>query len=172
MVWGKWMVAAMCPALIAGSAVARDRAPGGPSAPASTASIAVDARAMLMAEASVHGGEPGGTVHSIPALPGAGTPALAALVLDDDTDVRDTHALPIMYAPPAVWKVAAEPVRKSRLDAAPLERMSLEGSLDYRRTRNFGLDARLELRIDGREDSAMVSLAGRLARVVQTLERR
>jgi hypothetical protein len=50
--------------------------------------------------------------------------------------------------------------------------MSLEGTADYRRERNFGLDARLELRIDGREDSAMVRLGGRLAGAIRTLERR
>ena len=108
----------------------------------------------------------------LPTLPGSDTRAITVLVSADPIDAHDLHALPSMPTPPAIWHIVAEPPRKSRLDAAPVERMSLEGTADYRRQRNFGLDARVELRLDGREDSAMLSLGGRLAGVIRTLERR
>lgn len=160
------MLVALCPALSAVPAHARD------GADASAATIVADGRAMLMAEATVHGGEVATTRHSLPTLPGGRTGTIAALLPADRINVADAYALPSIPAPPAIWHVVAEPRRKSRLDAAPVERMSLEGTEDHRRQRNFGFDARLELRLDGREDSAMVSLGGRLAGAIRTLERR
>lgn len=177
MVGGKWLAVALCPALIAAPALARDGAKSGTVAPATSASIPIDARAMLMAEAHVEGGDAIEAPRLLPALPTRnGTPPgerhLVALVPIADATTAESHALPSIPLPPAAWQITRTPPRKSRIDAAPLERMSLEGSADYRHRRNIGLDARLELRIDGREDSAMVSLVGRLAKVVQTLERR
>lgn len=171
------MVVALGPALVAVPAAARDGVQSGSPAPASTApaaaaTIAVDARAMLMAEAAVHGGEAPAPRRSLPALPGSDSRMISTLVPNDRATLSQAHALPSIPVPPAVWNVVSPPPRKSRLDAAPIERMSLEGTADYRRERNFGLDARLELRIDGREDSAMVRLGGRLAGAIRTLERR
>ena len=164
MVGGSWIVVALCPVFVAGPALARDGASGG------TVSIVADGRAMLMAEASVHGGT--AAPRQLPTLPGADTHRIAALVPGDHGAVADMHILPSIPAPPAMWHIVVEPPRMSRRDAAPIERMSLEGTTDYRRQRNFGLDARVELRLDGREDSAMLSLGGRLAGVIRTLERR
>lgn len=158
------MVVALCPVLVAGPTLARDGASGG------AVSIVADGRAMLIAEASVHGGTT--APRQLPALPGSDAHRIAALVRGDHGEVADMHTLPSIPAPPAMWHIVAEPPRISRRDAAPVERMSLEGTADYRRQRNFGLDARIELRLDGREDSAMLSLGGRLAGVIRTLERR
>lgn len=166
------MVAALSPALVAVPAAARDGVQGAAPTPASAPTISVDARAILMAEARVHGGAAASTLRPMSARPGSASHALDALVLVDEATARDAHALPSIPVPPAIWHVMAEPLRKSRLDAAPVERMSLEGTADYRRQRNWGLDARLELRLDGREDSAMVRLGGRLAGAIRTLERR
>ena len=166
------MVAALCPALFAVPAAARDGVQGASPTPASAATIWVDARAMLMAEATVHGGATALAPRPTSTRSGSTSHALAALVLVDEATARDAHALPSIPVPPAIWHVMPEPLRKSRLDAAPVERMSLEGTADYPRQRNWGLDARLELRLDGREDSAMVRLGGRLAGAIRTLERR
>lgn len=160
------MVVALCPVLVAGPALARDGASGG------AVSIVADGRAMLMAEASVHGGTGTLAPHRLPTLPSSDAHRIAALVSGDGDLAADAHTLPSIPAPPAMWHVVVEPPHMSRRDAAPVERMSLEGTADYRRQRNFGLDARLELRLDGREDSAMLSLGGRLAGVIRTLERR
>jgi hypothetical protein len=170
------MIAALCPALVAVPAVARDRAQGNLSPSATAPSISVDSRAMLMAETRVRGGDievprhPSDLLHR-----GAGPEGRWQLVamtpLDGATKVV-SHALPSIPLPPAEWQVLPRILRKSRIDVAPVERMSLEGTADYRRTRNFGLDARLELRLDGREDSAMLRLGGHLAGAIQTLERR
>lgn len=160
------MVVALCPVLVAGPALARDGTSGG------AVSIVADGRAMLMAEASVHGGTGTTAPRRLPALPGSDAHRIAALLPGDSAVAGDMHTLPSIPAPPAMWHIVAEPPRISRRDAAPVERMSLEGTADYRRQRNFGLDARVELRLDGREDSAMLSLGGRLAGVIRTLERR
>lgn len=170
------MIAALCPALAAAPAVARDGTPSGTAAPATAASIQADGRAMLMVDARVQGGAVEAR-RTLPALPARGARSsdmrhLAALVPVEGTNAAESHALPSIPLPPAAWHVVQDPPRRSRIDAAPVERMSLEGSADYRRRRNLGLDARLELRIDGREDSAMVSLGGRLAGAIRTLERR
>lgn len=169
------MIAALCPALVAVPAVARDRAQGNLSPSATAPSISVDSHAMLMAETRVRGGDievprhPSDLLHR-----GAGPEGrwqLVAMTPLDATKVV-SHALPSIPLPPAEWQVLPRILRKSRIDVAPVERMSLEGTADYRRTRNFGLDARLELRLDGREDSAMLRLGGHLAGAIQTLERR
>lgn len=166
------MLVALGSALVAAPVAARDAGPAAPAAPASAATIAVDARAMLMAEATVHGGDAPMTVPRLLALPASEARAMSTLVPVDGAPLGQSYALPSIPAPPAVWNILLEAPRKSRLDAAPIDRMSLEGTADYSRSRAFGLDARLELRIDGREDSAMVRLGGRVAGMLRTLERR
>jgi hypothetical protein len=170
------MIAALCPALVAGPAAARDGAQSASPAPASITTIAVDARALLMAETSVHSGDVEAprrfpAVSHRGAWPEGRWQLVAMTPLEGATKVV-SHALPSIPLPPAEWHVLPQILRKSRIDAAPVERMSLEGTADYRRTRNFGLDARLELRLDGREDSAMVRLGGQLGGAIRTLERR
>ncbi|MDK2769058.1 hypothetical protein [Sphingomonas sp.] len=166
------MLVALAPALVAVPAAARDGAPTGSPAPAAAATIAVDARAMLMAEATVHDGDAELPARGLLALPGAERRTLSVLLPMDGVPLGQAYALPSIPAPPAVWNILLETPRKSRLDAAPIERMSLEGTADYSRSRAMGLDARLELCIDGRADSAMVRLGGRLAGMLRTLERR
>jgi len=166
------MLVALAPALAALPAAARDGAPTGSSAPAAAATIAVDARAMLMAEATVHGGDAELPARGLLSLPGTERRTLSVLLPVDGAPLGQAYALPSIPAPPAVWNILLEVPRKSRLDAAPIERMSLEGTADYSRSRAMGLDARLELCIDGRADSAMVRLGGRLAGMLRTLERR
>ncbi len=166
------MLVALGPALVAVPAAARDGGPAAPAAPASAATIAVDARAMLMAETMVHGGDAPLPARSLLAMPGSELRTMSALMPMDVAPLGQSYALPSIPAPPAVWNILLEAPRKSRLDAAPIERMSLEGTADYSRSRAFGLDARLELCIDGREDSAMVRLGGRLAGMLRNLERR
>lgn len=166
------MLVALGPALLAAPLAARDGGPAAPTAPASAATIAVDARAMLMAEATVHGGDAPMPTRGLIALPGSELRTMSALVPVDGAPLGQTYTLPSVSAPPAAWNILLEAPRKSRLDAAPIDRMSLEGTADYSRSRAFGLDARLELRIDGREDSAMVRLGGRVAGMLRTLERR
>lgn len=167
------MIATLCPALIAGPALARD---GGVEA-VTTAAIAADSRGMLMAEARVGGGDPIEERYSPVALSPrdtgmTGDRYLARLTAIDMPTSSDAHALPVIPVPPAAWNLFPDRPRKSRLDAAPVDRMSLEGTADNRRRRNIGIDARLELRFDGREESAMVRLAGQLSRAIQSLERR
>lgn len=58
-----------------------------------------------------------------------------------------------------------------RLDLLTLDRVSLQGSADYARRRSQGVNARLQLRLDGRDDSEPVQLGGHLARALQMLER-
>ncbi|WP_066661147.1 MULTISPECIES: hypothetical protein [unclassified Sphingomonas] len=167
------MLAAIGPALVAVPAAARDGVSSAPPAPASAAAtIAVDARALLMAEATVHGGDLPPPTRDLLALPGSDLRTLSALIPADGAPLGQAYTLPSIPAAPAVWNILLEAPRKSRLDAAPIERMSLEGTADYSRSRTFGLDARLELRIDGREDSAMVRLGGRVAGMLRNLERR
>lgn len=163
---------ALAPALVAVPAAARDAAPNGPSTPASAATISVDARAMLMAESAVHGGETPAGFHGASTLPGLELRTLSVLVPADAAPLGRVYGLPSIPTPPADWNVLLQLPRKSRLDAAPIERMSLEGTADYSRSRTFDLDARLELCLDGREDSAMVRLGGRVAGMIRTLERR
>lgn len=166
------MLVALVPAFVAVPVAARDGAPTGSSAPAAAATIAVDARAMLMAEATVHGGDAPLPAHGLLALPGTERRSMSVLLPVEGAPLGQTYALPSIPAPPAVWNILLEAPRKSRLDAAPIDRMSLEGTADYSRARARGLDARLELCIDGRADSAMVRLGGRLAGMIRTLERR
>jgi hypothetical protein len=163
---------ALAPALVAVPAAARDDGSNGASAPAAAATIAVDARGMLMAESAVHGGDAAMHARGVPRLPGLDVRTLRALIPADGASVEPLYALPSISAPPSDWTVILQLPRKSRLDAAPIERMSLEGTADYSRSRDFGMDARLELSIDGRSDSAMVRLGGRVAGMLRTLERR
>jgi hypothetical protein len=127
---------------------------------------------MLMAEAAVHGGEAPVHAHGVRTLPGLEVRTLPALIPVDGATLALNYGLPSIPAPPADWSVLLQQPRKSRLDVAPIERMSLEGTADYSRSRAVGLDARLELCIDGREDSAMVRLGGRVAGMLRKLERR
>lgn len=169
------MLAAIAPALVAAPAAARDGAPAASPAPAPAsvaATIAIDARALLMAEATVHGGDLPPPARGLLALPGSELRTLSTLMPMESAPLGQAYTLPSIPAPPAVWNILLEAPRKSRLDAAPIERMSLEGTADYSRSRAFGLDARLELRLDGREDSAMVRLGGRVAGMLRNLERR
>lgn len=170
---GKWIFVALAPALVAVPAAARDGGPVASPAPVSSAAtISVDARAMLMAESAVHGGGTAVGPYGAPMLPGLELRTLSALVPIDGAALNQSYALPSVPAPHADWNVLLQLPRKSRLDATPIERMSLQGTADYSRSRAFGLDARLELCIDGREDSALVRLGGRVAGMIRTLERR
>jgi hypothetical protein len=86
------MLVALAPALVAVPAAARDGAPTGSPAPAAAATIAVDARAMLMAEATVHDGDAELPARGLLALPGAERRTLSVLLPMDGVPLGQAYA--------------------------------------------------------------------------------
>lgn len=141
-------------------------------AAASRASIPVESRTMLMAEAAVHGGAPAPASSKLPGLPGSTARFMAALLPRESATMASGVALPQLMPARAEWSLAPLFPPVTQREALLLDRTSLEATADYLRKRRTGLDARLELRIDGNDDSAMLRLGGRLAGAIRSLERR
>lgn len=167
---GSWKIAALGPALLAMPAAARDGIDGRTRMATAAVAIPVESRAMLMAEAAVFESAPGPARAALPGLPLAASPLIASLLL---TDIEPAPRALVSYAlPHAQWRLQPAALRLKERDAGAFERLSLEGTADYFRKRKTGLDARLELRIDGDEDSDVVRLGGRIAGAIRSLERR
>lgn len=141
-------------------------------AAASRASIPVESRTMLMAEAAVHGGTPAPASSKLPGLPGSTARFMVALLPRESATMASGLALPQLVPARAEWSLAPLFPPVTQREALLLDRTSLEATADYLRKRRTGLDARLELRIDGNDDSAMLRLGGRLAGAIRSLERR
>ncbi len=134
--------------------------------------IRTDSLSVLMAEAVVVGGsDPDApTLSPLLALKVEQWQLLGRAATDAATDFdRSALALTINAYHPG--STGGEGFVAPRLDLLTLDRMSLQGSADYARRRSQGINARLQLRLDGRDDSEPVQLGGHLARAVKLLER-
>lgn len=185
-------------ALLALPAGARDRADVRPTAPAPSIAIRVDSLALLMAEAAVHGADRGAAAASrasipvdsrsmlmagatvyggavapgLPGLPRASARLMVALLPRESATMASGIALPHVSPAHAGWELAPLLPTMTQRETLLLDRTSLEATADHLRKRRTGVDARLELRIDGNDDSAMLRLGGRLAGAIRSLERR
>lgn len=198
---GYSVIAVLSAALLALPAGARDRADVRPTAPAASIAIRVDSLALLMAEAAVHGAERGAAAASrasipvdsrsmlmagatvygdaaapvasgLPGLPRASARFMVALLPRETATMASGIALPHVSPAHAGWELAPLLPTMTQRETLLLDRTSLEATTDHLRKRRTGVDARLELRIDGNEDSAMLRLGGRLAGAIRSLERR
>jgi len=141
-------------------------------AAASMASIPVDSRTMLMAEAAVHAGASEPVASELPGLPSSSARFMVALLPRDPAAMASGVSRRELSPARAGWEVTPLLPPLTQRESLLLDRTSLDGPSDYLRKRRTGVDARLELRIDGNDDSAMLRLGGRLAGAIRSLERR
>lgn len=133
---------------------------------ASPVRVPVDARAILLAD---HAASVGSSVRYADQAGIAGE--AVQFELADLPHVRPDFSLPALPAPRQEWRLAAPAFHVMRSEASATDRMALAGITGHRRHRATALDARLVLRIDGREESEPLSLGGGVARAIWTAMR-
>lgn len=131
-----------------------------------SAKVSTQARAILLADHSARAGTPVRDPRRAELTGDA-----ARFELGDLPPARADFSLPALPAPPQEWRLAAPAFHVMRSEANATDRMALTGVTDRRHHRATALDARLVLRIDGREESEPLSLGGGVARAIWTAMR-
>lgn len=123
------------------------------------ARVPVEVRAILLAD---HAARAPGTGN------GELEEELARFELADLPHARADFSFPALPVTPREWRLAAPALHVMRSEANATDRMALAGITGDRRHRATAFDARLVLRIDGREESEPFSLGGGVARAIWT----
>ncbi|MFL9841100.1 hypothetical protein ABS767_09015 [Sphingomonas sp. ST-64] len=128
--------------------------------------VSAEARAILLAD---RGTRSGSSVQSSGKTELTGE--AARFELADLPSTRADFSLPALPTTPQAWRLAAPAFSTVRSEANATDRMALVGMTGPRHHRSTALDARLVLRIDGREESEPLSLGGGVARAIGTAMR-